>query len=348
LSGGRANTQFLPNFCDPRMVLAVVLISELLALTFSLARPAGAGFLTELARVSMMLQWLGLTSAGLLCIARRPLQTATAPVTTAVVLAIVLGNILLLSVATVWFGRWLGDGENLTLFPEHIWPFAARNLGIGLIVTSLLLRYFFVSHEWRRHVESEARSRIDALQARIRPHFLFNSMNTIASLTRSDPRRAEAAVEDLADLFRASLGNAGGLAPIESEIELSRIYARIEHLRLGERLTVDWDIAELPSGARLPSLTLQPLLENAILHGIETLEDGGTVSITGRQIGDSCEIIVSNPLAARGEAHGRQGQGMATANIRERLELAFAGRAALEVTRTDSRYEVRLRFPRIE
>jgi two-component system sensor histidine kinase AlgZ len=350
LSGNenRSDSKFLPNFCDPRMALGVVLISELLALTFSLARPAAVGFLTELARISLLVQWLGLTSAALLCGLRRPLESASVPTITAAVLTVVLGNILLLSVAVVWFGRWLGSDEDLALFPARVWPFAARNLGIGLIVTSLLLRYFFVSHQWRRHVESEARTRIRALQARIRPHFLFNSMNTIAALTRSDPRRAEAAVEDLADLFRASLGDAGRRSDLGREIELAQLYERIEQLRLGDRLTVDWDLAQLPRSVRLPTLTLQPLLENAILHGIEALERGGTVSITGRLDGDIVEIVISNPVAADAGAADRQGQGMATANIRERLELAFRGRASLTVERTDARYDVSLRFPRSE
>jgi two-component system sensor histidine kinase AlgZ len=267
---------------------------------------------------------------------------------TGAVVGIVLLNILALSIGMVWLGRWWSDGVPLDMFPGEVWPFALRNMLIGVIVTLLLLRYFFVIHQWRRHVESEARSRADALQARIRPHFLFNSMNTIASLTRSDPKRAEEAVEDLADLFRVTLKDEGRLLTLGEEIELSRIYQRIEARRLGGRLQVDWDLARLPMGARLPALTIQPLLENAIYHGIEPLEQGGTVTIGGSCDGEELEITVSNPTEPHAGDSRRRGNRIAVENIRERLSLAFAGRGKLEVERTDSAYNVRLRFPLLQ
>lgn len=336
---------FLPNLCDPRMVLAVVLLSELLALIFTLVRPSDVDFLTELARISVLMQWLGLTSAAWICLVRRPLSRTSTAIATIAVLALVLVNILILSIATVWFGRRLGGGDSLGIFPETVWPFALHNVAIGLIVTALLLRYFFVSHQWRHHVEAEARSRIDALQARIRPHFLFNSMNTIASLTRSDPGRAEEAVEDLADLFRATLSDAGRLLSLKEELELSRIYQRIEMLRLGDRLKVRWEVADLPMRARLPGLTIQPLLENAIYHGIEPLDSGGTVTIAGRRHGDELEIMVSNPMAPRATADAHRGHRIAIDNIRERLKLAFAGRGTLVIEQTKDRYSATVRFP---
>jgi two-component system sensor histidine kinase AlgZ len=296
----------------------------------------------------MLMLWLALTSSALLCITRGRLRRCTTPFATTVILGIVLVNILLLSVGTVWIGRWLGGGATLDIFPPSLWPFAARNLLVGLIVTALLLRYCFVSHEWRRHVESEARSRIDALQARIRPHFLFNSMNTIASLTRSDPEQAEEAVEDLADLFRVTLSDSARLLSLKEELELSRIYQRIEARRLGDRLKVVWDVALLPMRARLPALTIQPLLENAIYHGIEPLESGGTVTISGGCEDDLVEISVSNPTQTAAVSSGRRGNRIAVENIRERLSLAFAGRGELEVEQADGSYCVRLRFPLIQ
>jgi two-component system sensor histidine kinase AlgZ len=337
---------FLPNFCDPRMVLAVVLIAELIALTFALARPNEVGFLTELARISVLMQWLGLTSAALLCLTRRPLQRMSTAAATTAVLVLVSLNILALSIAIVWAGRWLGGGADaLEIFPTEPAPFALRNLAIGLIVTALLLRYFFVSHQWRHHVRAEARSRIDALQARIRPHFLFNSMNTIAALTRTDPSRAEEAVEDLADLFRVTLSDAERLLTLKEELELTRIYQRIEMLRLGERLKVVWDVAELPMRAQLPGLTIQPLLENAIYHGIEPLDKGGTVTIRGERDGNQIRISVTNPTQGQAETGAHRGHRIAIDNIRERLKLAFAGRGALEVRQSDGQYEVIVSFP---
>jgi len=223
-----------------------------------------------------------------------------------------------------------------------------RNVTICVIVAALLLRYFFVSHQWRHHVRAEARSRIDALQARIRPHFLFNSMNTIASLTRSDPARAEEAVEDLADLFRATLRDSDVLLRVKDELELTRIYQRIEMLRLGDRLNVKWDVAELPMRALIPGLTVQPLLENAIYHGIEPLDGGGLVCVSGRVDAGDIVISVTNPVAPHRSAESRPGNRLAVGNIRERLRLAYGDQGRLEVRQQPGEYQVTMRFPYAE
>jgi two-component system sensor histidine kinase AlgZ len=343
------DTFFIPDFCAPRMVLAVVLIAELVALTLTLARP-DAAFLTELARVSMFLLWLGLTSATLLCYSRRWLARLTVPKSSAAAFALLLANTAVISELALWFGTAVGEGGVVAAaLPNDHWPFLLRNLGICVIVTALLLRYFFVTHQWQKHVRAEAHSRIQALQARIRPHFLFNSMNTIAALTRSDPQRAEEAVEDLADLFRATLRDSHSPLRLKEELELSRIYQRIEALRLGDRLDVVWDVAELPMRGFVPGLTVQPLLENAIYHGIEPLERGGTVTVSGRVIDGEVELVVSNPVAPKG-AHGeeRTGNRLALDNIRQRLDLAYGGRGSLTVDHQPDRYRVTVRFPYTE
>jgi len=337
---------FLPDLCAPRMVLAIVLISELLALTLTLARPSGAAFLTELARISLFVQWLGLTGAALLCYGRRWLAGLSVPLAVLMAFALLMLDTALLSEAAYWLGRNLSSrGFNDTLFPTARWPFLLRNEGICAIVTAMLLRYFFVAHQWRLHVRAEARSRIHALQARIRPHFLFNSMNTIAALTRSDPDRAEEAVEDLADLFRATLKDSESPLRMKEELELTRIYQRIEGLRLAERLTVQWDVEGLPMRAVVPSLTIQPLLENAIYHGIEPLEGGGTVVVHGRLEGEDVVVTVSNPVSSESGGSVRPGNRLALENIRQRLQLAYGERGRVEVGETQESYEVTLRFP---
>jgi two-component system sensor histidine kinase AlgZ len=335
---------FIPDFCAPRMVLAVVLIAELVAVTLALARP-DAPFLTELARLSMFLQWLGLTNAALLCYSRRWLARLTVPQSSAAMFALILLNTVVISELALWLGTAFGAAAVAAKPAEH-WPFLLRNAGIALIVTALLLRYFFVTHQWQKHVRAEAHSRIQALQARIRPHFLFNSMNTIAALTRSDPKRAEEAVEDLADLFRATLRDSHSPLRLKEELELTRIYQRIEALRLGDRLAVTWDVGSLPMRAFVPGLTVQPLLENAIYHGIEPLEHGGTVTIAGRVVDDEVEIVVTNPVAPAAEQ--RSGNRLALDNIRQRLALAYGGRGSLTVEQQPDRYQVTVRFPYTE
>jgi two-component system, LytTR family, sensor histidine kinase AlgZ len=340
---------FIPNFCDPRMVFAVVLIGALLALVFALARLGDARFLTDLARISVFVQWVGLTSAALLCYGRSHLENRSVGVVSTAVFALLLANTAVVSEATYWLGRRLGaQGLDTSLFPVAHLEFVVRNVAICAIVSALLLRYLFVSHEWRRHVRAEARSRIHALQARIRPHFLFNSLNTIAALTRSDPVRAEEAVEDLADLFRATLRDSDTLLRIKDELELTRIYQRIEMLRLGARLEVKWDVAALPMRALIPGLTVQPLLENAIYHGIEPLGAGGRVRVCGYASDGQITISVTNPVAPERAGRERTGNQVAVENIRQRLEIAYGDEGTLEVRRSADEYEVAIRFPYAE
>jgi two-component system sensor histidine kinase AlgZ len=238
-----------------------------------------------------------------------------------------------------------GSPESEQIFPTDHAGFLLRNLAVGFIVSALALRYFYVTAEWKRSVEMEALSRIHALQARIRPHFLFNSMNTIASLTRSNPGRAEQAIEDLADLFRASLGGAHTQIPLKDEIEIARTHQRIEQLRLGERLRVEWEIDGLPQHAQVPCLIVQPLLENAVYHGIEMLPGGGTVHIRGALVQDRIEIEVRNPVVKQQGYREREGNRMALENIRQRLELAWPGRARIETDLTDGEFRAKLTFP---
>jgi two-component system sensor histidine kinase AlgZ len=338
---------FLPDFCEARAVLAIVLMAALLALVLSLARQPLAGtFWTDLARTSAYLLWTGLLCAAMLCkarpwLARQALQTAIGGA-----FGLMVGTVAVVSELVYWFGRLWAErtGVDSTIFPDRHWAFLLPNLGIAAIVGALALRYFYVSNEWRRSVELEARSRIRALQARIRPHFLFNSMNTIASLTRTDPGRAEEAIEDLADLFRVSLSEARAQITLREELEVARIYQRIEQLRLGDRLQVRWRVGELPAQAVVPSLLLQPLLENAIGHGIEPLPEGGTVTVEGRRDGDDVVIEVANPVSATARAV-RSGNRMALDNIRQRLDLAFPGRASVAVDERESCFRVTIRFP---
>ena len=206
------------------------------------------------------------------------------------------------------------------------------------------MRYLYVSSEWRRSIVLEAQARISALQALIRPHFLFNSMNTIASLTRTDPKQAEEAVEDLSDLLRANLGSSKDRTSLKQELEIAAIYQRIEKLRLGDRLSVRWNVGELPMRALIPSLVIQPLLENAIYHGIELLPDGGEVTVSGTREDDYLTIEISNPVARDG-SRKNDGNKMALSNIRQRFELAYGNRASVDVVTADDHYAVRLRFP---
>ena len=341
----------LPDFCTPPALLLLLTVVALTALLLTLA-DAGLGprFWASLAGKLMFLAWIGLAGAALLC-GLRPLIAARGAVAGALLAAATIAA-MVLAVSEIAFRVLANPMLNPALIlgepPAGRWSFMVRNLIIGLIVCAVALRYSYVSQQWRQRVEGEARARIDALQARIRPHFLYNSMNTIAALTRSDPARAEEAVLDLADLFRASLDERRGLIPLAEELAAARTYQRIEQQRLGERLRVRWQVDELPQDALVPALTLQPLLENAIGHGVENLSEGGEVTVEGSAADGMLLLTVRNPLPLDGGAgtlHGRDGMGLALDNIRERLALLFGARASITAGRTGDEFAVQLRLP---
>jgi two-component system sensor histidine kinase AlgZ len=333
---------YLPDFCAAGTVFIVVLIAELIAIILALAGHSPADqFLIELARISLFVQWLALLGCGVMCLFRSRLESAGT--TRAFVLSFVILEIVCLVLAEISYQLAQSFPDFIPIHGSHL-LFIVRTFAISSIVIALAMRYLYVSSEWRRSVVLEAQARISALQAVIRPHFLFNSMNTIASLTRSDPRQAEEAVEDLSDLLRANLGGSGDRTSLKEELEVAAIYQRIEKLRLGDRLNVRWDVGKLPMRALIPSLTIQPLLENAIYHGIELLPEGGEVLVTGNRGEKYLDITISNPVADS-EKRARSGNQMALANIRQRFELAYGSRAHVDVEEKGTTYTVKLRFP---
>lgn len=339
---------YLPDFCTAPSVLAVVIIAQLVALLLALSRLGeGELFWVDLARTSLFLLWTGLGTAAALCGSRR-LLTRLAPLPGSLAALGLILSVTALVSAGAW---WLSDSAQALFQPLSLGSlaepgaFVLKNLLLGCIAGGLALRYFYVSQQWKRNVIAEASARVRALQARIRPHFLFNSMNTIAALTRSEPALAEEAVTDLSELFRAALRESRELIPLGEELEVARTYCRIEGLRLGDRLAVDWDVADLPTGALVPPLILQPLIENAVYHGIEALGGGGRVQIHGRRESRMVVIEVINPHAGQPGRRPGSGSAIGLANVRERLQLTFPGEGRLDWTDEGGRFHVSLRFP---
>ncbi|MGI9238965.1 MAG: sensor histidine kinase [Woeseiaceae bacterium] len=333
---------FLPDFCAASTLFVIVLVAELVAIALTLAAHEPEGrFLIELSKTSFFILWLALLGSAVMCVLRDRLEKTGK--TRAFVLSFVLLEVVCLAIAEISWQLMRIFGTSTIINDSHS-AFVIRTFAISSIVIALAMRYLYVSSEWRRSIVLEAQSRISALQALIRPHFLFNSMNTIASLTRSNPPQAEEAVEDLSDLLRATMSSPKERSSLKQELEIAAIYQRIEKLRLGDRLNVRWDVGELPMRARIPNLTIQPLLENAIYHGIELLADGGEVVVTGTREGKFAEISMSNPVA-EGQRREKSGNNMALANIRQRFELAYGNRGSVDVDDSSDRYTVALRFP---
>lgn len=336
-----ANTKlFLPDFCDVRILFSMVILAELLAFTLTLSNPnthAQADWWSQLSLVSLFIQWVVLSSALVLCMGRRWLNLLNNRKAAAVAYVLLL---IITGLASEIAYRIIPIESNST----HL-EFILRNLTVSGIISALTLRYFYVQYRMKQTIESEARARIQALQARIRPHFLFNSMNTIASLTRTQPALAEEVVEDLAELFRMTLADTREQITLKEELDLCQRYLHIEKLRLGERLKVTWNMQNLADDTPLPALIVQPLLENAIYHGIEPLPEGGAVYIIGWQDDGIINITVNNPMPPQHPNNHRAGHGMALENIRERLAVHYGEQGELLLERSDTEYQVRIAFP---
>jgi two-component system sensor histidine kinase AlgZ len=338
---GTTTRRWWPQFCSLPTLFAVMIVAELCALVVVLAPdPQLRPWLPRLGVASVYVQWLALLNAVVLCSMRQPLERLSAR--KAFVIAWLLSiAVTVLGSAVVWqmdqalmLGLTAPAGEGRR--------FLLGNAAIAALISAALLRYLFVLEQWQERVEAASKAQVDALQARIRPHFLFNSMNTIASLIRTRPAEAERTVEDLADLFRAALGSAGTPGTLGEELDLMDHYLRIEKLRLGDRLRVEIESDDLPRDVPLPRLLLQPLVENAIYHGVQPLAEGGTVRITGRHLPGRVEITIRNPLPPDA-APVRNGH--ALANIRARIEYHFGTRGELSVEPGGGEYAVTVRFP---
>lgn len=366
------DTLFLPSVCGPRGVMLAVLVGEALALMLVLHALGKQNFgemVNHLLQQSAFIQVVILSSLLLLCLGRPWLSRLSNR--WAAVLSYIL--IVFISIVVTEIAWWFNLSSILSIpgierpnadeafmavnlgiaidlhqgsmrmFPEQHQVMLFRNVGITAIVAAVGLRYFYVQHQWRIKTEAEAEARVQALQSRMNPHFLFNSMNTIASLTRIDPALAEQAVEDLAELFRASLANARHLVPLSKEIDLCEQYLRIEGLRLGGRLQTEWMLDTIPHDALVPTLCLQPLLENAIRYGIQPRPDGGVIKISGLTDGRDIKIEIESPFNE--QATSRHGNRISTDNLRQRLQVYYGRKGRMDMQRDVDCFRVSLRFP---
>jgi two-component system sensor histidine kinase AlgZ len=197
----------------------------------------------------------------------------------------------------------------------------------------------------RAYSPALAEAQLQALQSRIRPHFLFNSLNAALGLIRKDPRRAETLLEDISDLFRVLMRDSRERVPLANEIALCKQYLAIEELRLGERLTTTWQVDDGALAALVPTLLLQPLIENAVHHGIEPAVMPGVIDIVVTRSGRTIDIAIGNPWPGEASAEATRGNRMGLDNVRQRLALVHDLEASIDHVVRDGRYIVRMRFP---
>ena len=331
---------FVPELCQAEALLSLVLLAELLVLVLVLAEPIHTSFdWMRLALTSLFVQWIVLLSAAAICRARPWLANLSAKTAVFIICLLVLSLTLLCTAVAnhLYLNEALSREASSQLYLRHAL--------ISLIMCALLLRYFYLQGQWQQQQQAELQARLQALQARIQPHFLFNSLNSIASLIGSNPDKAEHAVLDLSDLFRASLANPNALSTWHNELSRAKQYLSIEQYRLGKRLDVSWKIAGVPKDLPIPHLTLQPLLENAVIYGIQPSIQGGCIEIQAQYVQGIFKLQVSNPFMLNNNANNPRGTRLALNNIEARLQVLFGADARLSIQQQLDRYTTCLSYP---
>lgn len=338
---------FLPNLCTPQAVLSLVMVAELLAVLLSLTAVSQLNmeFLATLGKTSLFVQWSVLGSAIILCLlARLPV---TSDISTLETLGVVLIVTLTITLTTSLMANAILSYQNLNQI--NLWDFDSiiRDLLISGLISLVALRYFYVLNKWQISVRADCNAEYTALQSRMRPHFLFNSLNSIAQLTLKDPQRAEEAILDLADIFRTTLSKEEHIS-LGAEIALTLRYLRMEELRVGKRLQthLDIDTKALPTRMDIPPLLLQPLVENAVYHGIQPSKDGGVIGISIHDMGDRVDFAVTNPISPTGITSHQKGNHIAQENMKNRLEHAYGDEANLRIQKTNHQYRVSFSIPK--
>ena len=334
----RAQEFYIPDLCAAESVAILFILAELLVILYVLGASELPNFDWDtLALSSLYVQWVVLLCASALCSSRPLLSRLSLVVGVLLSIAIILLCTIACSLIAMLVMRKFG-GVQLGQW------WVLRNQLVAMVMGGIALRYFYLQQQLRERERAELTARLESLRARIRPHFLFNTMNSIASLIASRPDDAERAVEDLSELFRASLVDGEQSATVSDELRLCELYLNIEKLRLGERLQLQWDVDEGLSEQPMPALLLQPLIENAVSHGVAHLPEGGTISIAVQRAGDRIEVTVKNPVPP-GNARPSIGHHMALDNIQQRLQALYEERARFAVRQAGDWHKVSLSYP---
>jgi two-component system sensor histidine kinase AlgZ len=320
------------------------MLAELLVLVHVLASSTLPRFDWDLLAIgSLFVQWIVLLCAVLLCVSRKLFASMSLSLGASACLVIILLVSAVSSYLAVrFYPQLFYDAYANSSGSAGTW-WIARNVALATILGGISLRYFYLRHQLQLREESELQARLDSLRSRIRPHFLFNTMNSIASLIASQPDAAERAVEDLSELFRASLQENTRVVTVADELHLCELYLGIEKLRLGERLQVEWNVDPVAQAQPMPSLILQPLVENAVYHGIAQLPQGGTVIVTVAQTESYLRVTVENPVPM----HAAQSQGhhMALNNIELRLQALFGNEGKMKSVQSETSFLIEFSYP---
>jgi two-component system sensor histidine kinase AlgZ len=326
----------IPNLCRNSNLLILVLLTQVVVLIEWLCFDADLS-VYSLATWSLFAQWSALTSALLLCLLRRRIQKIRLILAMTLVVVVICGSVIFIDLVFVYLLRY-----------QDAWSLSGgrflRVIGASLLISALTLRLFALLDVLDKRSKAEAESRILALQSRIQPHFLFNSLNTIAELTALDPAKAEQAIGSLSMLFRAGLENQRKRHSMERELVLAKRYIELQKWRLENRLAIQWAISvDDTERWEVPKLIVQPLLENAIMHGMQP--DGSVhISVDIRETRNHLSFRFENTKVDHDSS--KAGYGIALDNIRERLLVLYDDQHNFQVKNYDNRFVVLMRIPK--
>ncbi len=330
---------FIPDLCATKSVMILFIVAELLVLVYVLGDSSLPEFSWyRLALASLFVQWIVMLCAALICALRKLLARLS------LFVGVVVSYVIILLV-TGFSSIVASTAFDASVYGELNRWWLLRNVLVAAVIGGIALRYFYLQQQLREREQAELQARLDSLRARIRPHFLFNTMNSIASLISIRPTDAERAVEDLAELFRASLADDERDKTLANELHLCRLYLRIEELRLGDRLQVSWQVDDELLSQPMPSLILQPLLENAVYHGVAQLPEGGSIHIGITSEGGMLVAEVNNPMPIEGRTQAGEGLHMALENIRQRLSGLYGDSGRCDSEQLPGSYRVQLSYP---
>ncbi|CAM3732403.1 sensor histidine kinase [Rheinheimera salexigens] len=328
----------LPYLCRGRFLLRAIVLSQAVAVVLSFAPGINTDAWYRLGLISLFVHWVVLLSTGCLCWLRPQLNKL--PAMTILGCCTFIFIIITVAISSLAY-HWL-HAQNWPL-SQSLAGFLLANSMIAFIISMIAIQFFIMHGEHSEQLAAQNRAELSALQARIQPHFLFNSLNTVAELTQIDANSAEKALLDLAALFRAAL-HVGEALPLAQELQLAKQYLSLEQWRLGSRMQVDWQLPETIPDINIPVLTIQPLLENAVRHGIESCQDNALLRIQLLESRTAVSFVITNPFQQL--SANRPKNGIAMENIRQRLKLHYGQHASLTYSVTDNVFRVKLVLPR--
>ncbi|WP_051219791.1 sensor histidine kinase [Rheinheimera baltica] len=328
----------IPFLCHGQFMVRVLVVSQAVAVVLAFAPGVYGDVWARLGFISVFVHWISIITTLCLCAARHKINQLKPISIISVVLCIFLTLTLIVSAVAFSLFSTLFNSIN-----HEMSEFLAKNLMVAFIVALVAVQFLIVHAEKSEQLNAQTHAELNALQARIQPHFLFNTLNTVAELTHIDADAAEKSLLALSALFRAAL-DVGKLVPLQTELELAKQYLSLEQWRLGRRMNVNWQIPDALPAIQIPALTIQPLLENAIRYGIENSTEAGKLNIFSIESRNALTIVITNPYYQSIKSSG--GNGIALDNIRQRLMLQYGSSASLTFGNSEGLYRVKLVIPK--